>query len=80
MSTEDGISDTNTELEVQSLAERVSRGRPFPTWFFDDKQPEHVDTVPDHIDGPCYYKVDVQNDKLLSVTSYKRHFKMMSSS
>ena len=80
VSTEDGISDTNTEVKVQSLAERVSRERPFPTWFFDDKQPEHVNAVPDHIDGPCYYKVDVQNVKWHSVTSDKRHFKMMSSS
>ena len=70
---------TFSTIAQQALAQGVSRGRPFPTWIFDNKILEEVAQIPFDIDGPSYYKIDIKDHKWHQPTSDKRHFKVMMS-
>ena len=54
---------TFSTIEQQALAQGVSRGRPFPTWIFDNKILEEVKHIPFDINGLSYYKIDIKDHK-----------------
>ena len=62
---------TISTIEQQALAQGVSRGRPFPTWIFDNKILEEVTHIPFDIDGLSYYKTDIKDHKWHQPTSDK---------
>ena len=62
---------TFSTIEQQALAQGVSRGRPFPTWIFDNKILEEVTHIPFDIDGLSYYKIDIKDHKWHQPTSDK---------
>ena len=82
-------SDTNSrssspfdidEFEMKNLLTNISRGKPFPTWFFDGFSPLNVDHIPDDIDGTALYKIKVKDNDWHRVTRDKRHFVMHTTS
>ena len=64
-------------IESQALAENISRGKPFPLWYFENKTPQHVPYLPQDINGTCFYEILVVDHRWHGVTSDRRHFKMM---
>ena len=67
-------------IEAQALAENISRGKPFPLWYFDNKIPQHVPYIPQDINGTCYFEIPVVDHRWHGVTSDRRHFKMVTTS
>ena len=53
----DSLMSCEPDDEEQYLLESVSRGRPFPTWYFNTFQPQYVTKIPDGINGTCVYKI-----------------------
>ena len=51
------------EILEQDDFTSVGRGRYFPTWFFDDMEPEVVTKVPEDIGGKTFYMVKTSADK-----------------
>ena len=45
------------EFEAKTLTSQISRGKPFPTWYFERTVPELVDAIPLDIDGTQLYRV-----------------------
>ena len=76
----DSILSKECEDDTQSLLQSVSRGRPFPTWFFSTIIPKYVKKIPDDIDGTKLYKVPIREHLWHVPTSDKRHFRMLTSS
>ena len=70
----------NDNFEVENLLTNISRGKPFPTWFFDNFSPIHVDHIPDDIDGTALYKIKLKDNDWHRVTRDKRHFVMHTTS
>ena len=64
-------------IESQALAENISRGKPFPLWYFENKTPQHVPYLPQDINGTCFYEILVVDHRWHGMTSDQRHFKMM---
>ena len=67
-------------IEAQALAENISRGKPFPLWYFDNKIPQHVPYLPHDINSMCYFEILVVDHRWHGVTSDRRHFKMVTPS
>ena len=72
--------DLDLQDDEQHLLKSVSRGRPFPTWYFNSVQPKFVSRLPENIDGTCLFKIKVQDHQWHAVTGDKRHFRMLTSS
>ena len=53
----DSILSKECDEDTQSLLQSVSRGRPFPTWFFNTITPKYVKKIPDDIDGTKLYNI-----------------------
>ena len=68
------------ESEMEALLRNICRGKPFPTWYFREMEPEYVPKIPPDIDGIGYYKIRVNKLSWQKVTSDLRHFLMMTSS
>ena len=68
------------EFEAKMLASQISRGRPFPTWYFERTVPELVDAIPLDIDGTQLYQIKTTKNQLTKVTCDLRHFQMLTSS
>ena len=68
------------EFEAKTLTSQISRGRPFPTWYFERTVPELVDAIPLDIDGTQLYRVKTTKNQLTKVTRDLRHFHMLTSS
>ena len=58
----------------------VDRGRYFPTWFFDDMEPEVVTKVPKDMGGKKFYMLKTSADKWHDATRDWHNFIMRSSS
>ena len=70
----------SSDNEEQYLLESVSRGRPFPTWYFNTFEPQYVTKIPDDISGTCVYKIKVKQHMWHAASSDKCHFRMLTSS
>ena len=57
--------------EEQYLLESISRGRPFPTWYFNTLESKYVTKIPDDINGTCVYKIKVKQHMWHAVSSDK---------
>ena len=68
------------EFEANTLISKISRGRPFPMWYFDTKIPELIDAVPLDIDGTQFYRIKANKNEWHKVTRDLRHFNMVTSS
>ena len=68
------------EFEANTLISQISRGRPFPMWYFDTKIPELIDAVPLDIDGTQFYRIKANKNEWHKVTRDLRHFNMVTSS
>ena len=76
----DSLMSHEPDDEEQYLLESVSRGQPFPTWYFNTFEPQYVTKIPDDINGTCVYKIKVKQHMWHAVSSDKRHFRMLTSS
>ena len=56
------------EFEANTLISQISRGRPFPMWYFDTKKPELIDAVPLDIDGTQFYRIKANKNEWHKVT------------
>ena len=54
--------DLPDSFEIESLLTNISCGKPFPTWFFEGISPKLVSTLPEDINGTCFYKIKVKGD------------------
>ena len=72
--------DLDLQDDEQQLLQSVSRGRPFPTWYFNSVQPTFVNRLPDNIDGTSLFKIKIKDHMWHAVTGDKRHFRMLTSS
>ena len=68
------------EFEAKTLTSQISRGRPFPTWYFERMVPKLVDAIPLDIDGTQLYQIKTKKNQLTKVTRDLRHFQMLTSS
>ena len=68
------------EEQMNSLLKHISRGKPFPTWYFHPRKASVVKSVPDDIDGIAYNKIKASEQEWQRLTRDKRHFTMMTSS
>ena len=68
------------EFEANTLISQISRGKPFPMWYFDTKIPELIDAVPLDIDGTQFYRIKANKNEWHKVTRDLRHFNMVTSS
>ena len=68
------------EHDPETLLQNISRGKPFPTWYFENKEPEYVPNIPLDIDGTAYYQIRTTQKKWNHVTADLRHFTMTTSS
>ena len=68
------------EFEAKTLTSQISRGRPFPTQYFERMVPELVDAIPLDIDGTQLYQIKTKKNQLTKVTHDLRHFQMLTSS
>ena len=76
----DSLMSHELDDEEQYLLKSVSRGRPFPTWYFNTFEPQYVTKIPDDINGTCVYKIKVKQHMWHAVSSDKQHFRMLTSS
>ena len=76
----DSILSKECDEDTESPLQSVSRGRPFPTWFFNTIIPKYLKKIPDDIDGTQLYKVPIREHLWHVPTSDKRHFRMLTSS
>ena len=76
----DSVISQEPDDEKRYLLESVSRGRPFPTWYFNKFEPKYVTKIPDDINGTCFYKIKVKQHMWHAVSSDKHHFRMLTSS
>ena len=67
------------EEQMNILLKHISRGKPFPTWYFHPRKASVVKSVPDDIDGIAYYKIKASEQEWQCLTRDKRHFTMMTS-
>ena len=67
----DSLMSREPDDEEQYLLESVSRGRPFPTWYFNTFEPQYVTKIPDDINGTCVYKIKVKQHTWHAVSSDK---------
>ena len=65
------------ESEMEALLKNISRGKPFPTWYFRDFLVKHVAELPKDVDGLQLYKIKAGRDEWLKLTSDNRHFLIM---
>ena len=72
--------DLDLQDDEQQLLQSVSRGRLFPTWYFNSVQPTFVNRLPDNIDGTSLFKIKIKDHMWHAVTGDKRHFRMLTSS
>ena len=56
------------EFEAKMLTSQISRGRPFPTWYFERTVPEVIDAIPLDIDGTQLYQIKTTRNELTKVT------------
>ena len=68
------------EFEAKTLTSQISRGRPFPTWYFERTVPELVDAIPLDIDGTQLNWIKTMKNQLTKVTHDLQHFQMLTSS
>ena len=68
------------ESEMEALLRNISRGKPFPRWYFANIPVKHVSTIPKDINGIALYKMKVSPGEWLKVTSDNQHFLIMTSS
>ena len=71
----DSVISRESDDEERYLLESVSRGRPFPTWYFNKCEPKYVTKIPDDINGTSFYK-----HMWHAVSADKHHFRMLTSS
>ena len=76
----DSVLSRDCDEDTQTLIQSVSRGRPFPTWYFDTISPKFVKKIPDAIDGTKLYMVHIREHLWHVPTSDQRHFRMLTSS
>ena len=67
----DSLMSRKPDDEEQYLLESVSRGCPFPTWYFNTFEPQYVSKIPDDINGTCVYKIKVKQHMWHAVSSDK---------
>ena len=68
------------EFKAKTLTSQMSRGRPFPTWYFERTVAELVDAIPLDVDGTQLYQIRTTKNQLTKVTWDLRHFQMLTSS
>ena len=68
------------ESEMEALLRNISRGKPFPRWYFTNIPVKHVSTIPKDINGIALYKMKVSPGEWLKATSDNQHFLIMTSS
>ena len=68
------------KIERELLLRNISRGKPFPTWYFERIEPQHVTCIPLDITGTNVYKIKTNAANWSKVTSDLRHFHMLTSS
>ena len=56
----DSVLSRDCDEDTETLIQRVSRGKPFPTWYFDTAIPKFVKKIPDDIDGTKLYMVHIR--------------------
>ena len=78
--TNEGEQPEVIEIPEQDDFTSVGRGRYFPTWFFDDMEPEVVTKVPEDVDGKKFYMVKTSVDRWHDATRDQHNFIMRSSS
>ena len=76
----ESIVERDPDDELESLIQSVSRGRPFPTWYFNTIPPQWVNKIPDNINGIKHYKIKIHEHLWHHPTSDRRHFRMLTSS
>ena len=76
----DSVMSCDPDDEEQYLLVSVSRGHPFPTWYFNTFEPQYVTKIPDDINGTCVYKIKVKQHMWHAASSDKQHFRMLTSS
>ena len=76
----DSVIEKDPYDETETLIQSVSRGRPFPTWYFNSIPPQWVHKIPDDINGIKYYKLKIHEHLWHVLTSDRRHFRMLTSS
>ena len=69
-----------SQLEPNVLLKSISRGRPFPTWYFCNHTPQDVESIPSDIDGTQLYRVKCNKSDWLMRTRDLHHFTMVTSS
>ena len=65
------------ESEMEALLKNISRGKPFPTWYFRDFPIKRTAELPKDIDGLQLYKIKAERNEWLKLTSDNRHFFIM---
>ena len=68
------------EEQMNILLKHISRGKPFPTWYFHSRKASVVRNVPDDIDGITNYKIKATDQEWQWLTRDKHHLTMMTSS
>ena len=76
----DSVLSRDYDEDTQTLIQSVSRGRLFPTWYFDTVSPKFVKKIPDDIVGTKLYMVHICEHLWHVPTSDRRHFRMLTSS
>ena len=75
----DSVLSRDCDEDTQCLIQSVSRGRLFPTWYFDTISPKFVKKIPDDIDGTKLYMVHIrehlEREKRKKKTVMKVHCK-----
>ena len=56
------------EFKAKTLTSQISRGKPFPTWYFERTVAELVDAIPLDIDGTQLYQIKTTKNQLTKVT------------
>ena len=65
------------ESEMEALLKNISRGKPFPTWYFRDFPIKCAAELPKNIDGLQLYKIKAGRNEWQKLTSDNRHFLIM---
>ena len=70
------ISDP-VESEMDTIIRNISRGKPFPRWYFSNIPPQCVSALPKDVNGICVYKMKAGPGEWLKASSDNRHFLIM---
>ena len=79
-SEEESFPELEMNFDEDVLLANIAHGKPFPTWYFANKTPIKIDSLPMDVDGTKFFKIPATTSTWKNVTKDLHYFTMVTSS